>query len=70
MPVSRAFSHVLAEESNKHFPHPDRIRYDGSCMTIDGKMYSYIVQLFIIFAVLNLYGETASRKLKKQDLTQ
>ena len=31
------FSHVLAEESNKHFPHPDRIRYDGSCMTIDGK---------------------------------
>ena len=29
------FSHVLAEESNKHFPHPDRIRYDGSCMTID-----------------------------------
>ena len=31
------FSHVLAEENNKHFPHPDRIRYDGSCMTIDGK---------------------------------
>lgn len=23
--------------TNKEFQHPDRIRYDGSCMTIDGK---------------------------------
>lgn len=64
------FSHVLAEESNKHFPHPDRIRYDGSCMTIDGKDVFIYSAAFHYFAVLNLYGETASRKLKKQDLTQ
>ena len=31
--------HLLAVDrvSNKEFLHPDRIRYDGSCMTIDGK---------------------------------
>nr|WP_199078558.1 beta-galactosidase [Pedobacter sp. ASV19] len=27
----------LKSDTTKHFSHPDRIRYDGSCMTIEGK---------------------------------
>ncbi|WP_212003995.1 beta-galactosidase [Chitinophaga sp. HK235] len=27
----------MNRDTTKYFPHPDRIRYDGSCMTIDGK---------------------------------
>lgn len=28
---------TTAPVSSKHFPHPDRIRYDGHCMTIEGR---------------------------------
>lgn len=42
-------SNALAEESVKHFPHPDRIRYDGSCMTIEGK------DLFIYSAAFHYF---------------
>lgn len=42
-------SNALAEENVKHFPHPDRIRYDGSCMTIEGK------DLFIYSAAFHYF---------------
>ena len=32
-----AFTLARAAESPRPFPHPDRIRYDGHCLTIDGK---------------------------------
>lgn len=53
----------------KHFTHPERIRYDGSCMTIDGTDVLSTVLLSIIFVVRKNYGETDSRRLKRLDLT-
>ena len=28
---------ILAKDTNRFFSHPDRIRYDGQCLTLDGK---------------------------------
>lgn len=37
MVISRAPLLAGADLPAKHFPHPDRIRYDGHCLTIDGQ---------------------------------
>jgi len=37
LPLFVAASLNAGAQPARHFPHPDRIRYDGQCLTIDGK---------------------------------
>lgn len=53
-----------AAKPEKKFLQPERVRYDGSCMTIEGKD---IVQLSITSVVRKNYGETVSVKSRKPD---
>lgn len=48
----------------KHFSHPDRIRYDGSCMTIDGKDVFIYSGSFHYFRVPRALWRDRFRKIK------
>lgn len=50
---------------DKHFLHPDRIRYDGSCMTIDGKDLLIYSAAFHYFRVPEALWRDRFRKIKE-----
>ena len=53
--------------AQKKFAHPERVRYDGSCMTIEGKDV-FIVRPFIISVVRRNCGEIVSARSRRPDL--
>jgi len=48
--------------TSRTFAHPDRIRFDGHCLTIEGKDTFIYSGAFIIFVVPSRCGATASKK--------
>ena len=56
-----------AAKAEKKFLQPERVRYDGSCMTIEGKDIFIYSAAFHYFRCPEDYGETVSVKSRKPD---
>jgi hypothetical protein len=60
-----AFSAAAQQFPEKHFSHPDRIRYDGSCLTIDGKDTFILSAAFHYFRCPQALWRQRFRKIKE-----